>query len=427
MKRKSLILSFAFLSALLLALAAPLAALADEGSITFKAGADGTNIVVFEPGSVFTDTDLFDNFKGVMPGDRREERITIHNKFDDCDYVKVWMKAVPHTDVQGENPISPAVLALLTADERRGETPELDYMLDFLAQLSLEVKSGGETVYKASPDELDGLAESVYLGKITADETITLNAVLVVPAELGNGYANRIGEVDWVFTVESFDIPTPPPEDTTLTVRKIWEDDGKNRPTAVTVELLDGETPYAKVELNEENQWTYTWDKLDKKREWNVREVGVPDGYTAAYAREGSVVTVTNTRPATPPPTVPVDLTVRKVWDNKGGSKPESVKITLYDGNSAVESVWLGEWNGWTHKWRGLDGSGHWQVIETAIPRGYVPSYACSGGVVTITNTGTLIQTGQLKWPIPVLAALGLLLIVCGIIVYIKKRKHKDA
>lgn len=32
----------------------------------------------------------------------------------------------------------------------------------------------------------------------------------------------------------------------------------------------------------------------------------------------------------------------------------------------------------------------------------------------TTTSTSTLPQTGQLKWPIPVMAMLGLILLLCG-------------
>ena len=46
--------------------------------------------------------------------------------------------------------------------------------------------------------------------------------------------------------------------------------------------------------------------------------------------------------------------------------------------------------------------------------------------MVTITNTATLIQTGQLNWPIPVLGGLGALMLLCGILV-LKKRKSSNA
>ena len=72
-------------------------------------------------------------------------------------------------------------------------------------------------------------------------------------------------------------------------------------------------------------------------------------------------------------------------------------------------------------------GDGDWSVLETGIPKGYTPSYRTKGDVVTITNTATLIQTGQMNWPIPVLGSLGALMILCGIVMMRRKRKNGNA
>ena len=401
-------------------------AYAAESSVTFEDG----KIIAFEPGSVYTNTDLFDNFKGVMPGDVRTEEVTIRNNTKDCDYIKVYMRAVLHDETG--NPISDKVLAELQADKRREATSELEYMYDFLSQLSMKVWNGSSLIYEESPDKLDGLTENVYLGSVRKGETIKLNVELDVPIEMGNEYANRIGEVDWVFVVEGFDDPTPPsPDYTKLTVRKVWVDGGIDRPESVTVQLLRNGEVREEIELNQNNQWAYTWDRLDKDDTWSVREKNVPNGYEASYTTEGNVTTITNTektKPITPPePAEPVDLTVVKKWDDNGKDRPDSVKVTLYNGETAVESVRLGDWNNWSYTWRNLDGNGNWQIIETNIPKGYTPSYAYKNGVVTVTNTATLIQTGQLSWPIPVLGGLGLLLIAYGFIVMTKKRKNDRA
>lgn len=116
-----------------------------------------------------------------------------------------------------------------------------------------------------------------------------------------------------------------------------------------------------------------------------------------------------------------------KKWNDSGKNRPESVKVTLYDGDTAVEAVWLGDWNDWSYTWYGLEGSGNWQVIENNIPKGYTPSYSYKDGVVTVMNTATLIQTGQLSWPIPVLGGLGVLLIAYGLFAMRKKRKNERA
>ena len=68
-------------------------AFAAESSVTFESG----KVIAFEPGSVYTETDLFDNFKGVMPGDTLSEEVTIQNKSNDCCllYTSGWYKCLP--------------------------------------------------------------------------------------------------------------------------------------------------------------------------------------------------------------------------------------------------------------------------------------------------------------------------------------------
>jgi hypothetical protein len=263
---------------------------------------------------------------------------------------------------------------------------------------------------------------------------MTLDVELSVPIGLDNRYANRIGEVDWVFIAEGFDDPTPPPPDddyTRLTVRKVWDDDGKNRPESITVNLLRNGSYFDKIELSQNNQWVYTWSRLNDSYTWSVEEASVPTGYSVSYAIVGTTTTITNTKPddqsdPPSPPAAPIDISVAKVWEDNGNGKnrPDSIKITLYNGETPVETVWLGNWNSWTYKWKNLDGNGNWQVLETSIPKGYTPSYSVRNGVVTITNTATLIQTGQLNWPIPILGGLGVLMIGYGIITIIRRRKN---
>lgn len=448
MKRKHFITKiFSLLLAMMMVTGMSTTALAAESSVRFENG----KLIAFEPGSVYTDSDLFGNFKGILPGDSRSEEVAIQNKSDDCDYIKVYLRAVLHDEAG--NPVSEKVLEELRNDERRGETSELAYMHDFLSQLSMTVKNGAEVIYNASPDELGGLTENVYLGTLRKDESLKLDVELNVPITIGNEYANRIGEVDWVFVVEGFDDPTPPAEDDTmLTVRKVWVDDGRGRPDRVTVQLLRDGEGYDEVELSRSNHWAYTWDRLDDDYSWSVIEVDVPSDYEVSYTTRGNMTTITNTEKGTPTnpndrtdseesdkpdkpekPDKPaqalslVEMGVVKKWDDEGRNRPDSVKVTLYDGNTAIESVWLGEWNNWSYTWCDLAGNGNWQILETNIPKGYVPSYSYQNGVVTVTNTATLIQTGQLSWPIPVMGCLGIALIACGVIVILKKRKNERA
>lgn len=206
------LLSLVMVIAALAALTVP--ALAADAVVSRQ----GTNGLVIETtGSGYTDTDLFNNFKDVMPGDERTETITIKNSVNGFDYVKLYIRAVPH-DEQG-NP--------LTYDEKfenedgkdrqnvDGERDEtVATMANFLSELSMEiylVNADGtkQSIFSASPDKSAQLTDSVLLGTFAKGKSAKLEAVLTVPAGLGNEYAYRVGEVDWVFTVEGFNNEKP--------------------------------------------------------------------------------------------------------------------------------------------------------------------------------------------------------------------------
>lgn len=266
--------ALAFTLALTLGLSLP--AFADS-DITFKSAQEGFAIT---SDSTYTDTDLFDGLKGAMPGDLLTDTVEITNDATDSDLIRVYLRAEPH-----DATVNPPVY-------QGGET--VASMQDFLSQLTMRVYNGTELIYESSPDQPDALTENVYLGDIANGETLTLNLELEVPIELGNEYANRAGEVDWVFLAEGITYET-------LTVNKVWEDNGyPNRPDNVKVNLLrDGEV-YATADLNASDRWTYTWQQLDDRYEWTVEEQ-VPNGYDARYAADGDTVTITNHMDYVPP------------------------------------------------------------------------------------------------------------------------------
>lgn len=403
---------FSLLLTLMMLMSMSVTAFAASPSITFEGFSKGFD---FQPGSEYTETDLFGSFKNVMPGDTVTETITFTNSATDCDFVNLYMRAEAHDET--DNPLSPKV----------AEKESVATMTEFLSKLSMKVWNGTELIYDASPDQLDGLKSNKLLGTFRTGETATLKVELSVPIELDNKYANRVGEVDWIFHVEAY-------QESQLTVRKIWSDGNSNHPNdSVTVNLLrDGKVEKSEV-LNAKNGWTYTFDKLVEGHVWTVEEARVPSGYTVSYKTEGNTTIITNTKdtptpsPTPPTPSEPLDITVRKVWSNDNlKERPDSVTVTLYNGDVAYDSVRLGAWNNWSYSWKDLNAYGNWQVIETNIPRGYTPYYSVNNGVVTITNSRTLIQTGQLNWPIWVLGGAGLVLILGGAVV-LGKKKRKNA
>ena len=122
-----------------------------------------------------------------------------------------------------------------------------------------------------------------------------------------------------------------------------------------------------------------------------------------------------------------VDITVKKVWNDDGKNRPESITVQLRNGDTVVDTVTLKEQNGWSHTWTGQPMSDAWSVKEVNVPKGYTATYQKNGFIYTVTNTSTLIQTGQLKWPIPLLAGAGLLLFAGGWILYFKGKRKDHA
>lgn len=186
---------FSLLLALLvvMSMAVPAFAKEVEDPGTVNIGPERSKAIVITPDlNKLTDTDLFGNFKGVMPGDKLTEEIEIRNWALQYDYVKVYLQAVPHG---------------------KDNAPKIgeDHNADFLSQLEMIVTNNSKVIYHAGPDEeyqLDAagdLKDPVYLGKLTRSnsiKTMELDVELIVPIEMDNWYANAMAEVDWVFLFE---------------------------------------------------------------------------------------------------------------------------------------------------------------------------------------------------------------------------------
>lgn len=399
-------------------------AFASDSEITFKSAKIGFD---FQSGSEYTKSDLFRNFKDIMPGDQLQESMQLKNVATDCDYIKVYVRVDVHSEKSNPLSYDEAYENIDGKDQANidGERDEtVDSMLDFLSQLTMRIYNGDTLIYEASPDESGALKENKLLGTLHTGESLMLKAELDVPITLGNEYSNRVGEVDLVFLAECIDFKK-------LTVHKSWDDNNHlGRPDSVTVHLLRDGKNYKTTELNQDNQWTYTWDNLDDKHKWTVEE-DVPLGYEATYQTMDNNIFITNHKyyeESINNPD-PVEMSIQKVWsdeNNKNGNRPPSVSVTLYNGDTAVENITLSANNNWAYRWKNLDGKGNWSIMETGIPTGYTPCYSYKNGVVTITNTATLIQTGRLFWPILLLGDLGILFLVSGIIM-IRKKKNKNA
>ena len=157
---------------------------ASEGNVTYSGDAGE---FVFGPGSEYSLTDLFTEFKGVMPGDVLTQKIVVKNDASKKVKVNIYMRSL---GAHGDS-------------------------VDFLSQLGLRVAKSVNNdmayMFDASADSTEGLSDWVLLGTLYSGGIVNLDVELLVPVELDNQYMNQVGYLDWQFMVEELPVkPTDP-------------------------------------------------------------------------------------------------------------------------------------------------------------------------------------------------------------------------
>ena len=164
--------------------------MAKESSVTY-AGDSGE--FIFTPGSSQSPTDLFPEFKDVMPGDTLVQKIKVKNAASKAVKVKIYLRALG-----------------AQADSQ-----------DFLSQLGLKVRTASNNtmayMFDAAASETAQLSDWVCLGTLYSGGEVNLEVLLEVPVTLDNAYSGQTGYLDWEFKVEEFpvedDDPVPPTGD----------------------------------------------------------------------------------------------------------------------------------------------------------------------------------------------------------------------
>lgn len=174
----------------------PLLPVGAAGRVTYDGRA---RECVFAPGSEYSLTDLFTDFKDVMPGDSLSQTVTVYNDASDEVKVKIYMRAL---------------------GAHKGSE-------DFLSQLHLRVGKSARNemgyMFDAAADETAGLTDWVCLGMLYSGGRVDLDVSLDVPVTLNNAYSEQIGYLDWEFRIEEFPVePGDPQAPDTGDAGRVW-------------------------------------------------------------------------------------------------------------------------------------------------------------------------------------------------------------
>ena len=158
----------------------PVAAL--DGQVIY---AEGAEKFFFLPGTDYSPTDLFPDFKDVMPGDSIQQKILVKNDVSNDCKIKIYMRALgAHED-----------------------------SVEFLSQLNLTVAKGTDTVmFDAPADQRAQLTDWVYLGTLYSGGECELIVTLDVPVTLDNQFKSLVGYLDWEFAVKELPVGPGDPE-----------------------------------------------------------------------------------------------------------------------------------------------------------------------------------------------------------------------
>lgn len=223
---------------------------------------------------------------------------------------------------------------------------------------------------------------------------------------------------------------------TDIGVLKAWEDDDEaTRPNSIEVQLLRNGMVFHTAVLNKDNNWHYTWEDVPDYGDYEVTEKTVPDGYTVSITREGDAFVVKNTgnkvesEPTTEAPTEAVteepaeeetkpggDITPQRP---SGGTPvinepviPDAPEVTTEDPYGTASGR-----GGRTNASTSRNGSGDDDTPNVpGLPGGGSGTGSSAGG----SGGNGLPQTGQLKWPVPIMASAGCILFLLGFI------RHKE-
>lgn len=194
---------------------------------------------------------------------------------------------------------------------------------------------------------------------------------------------------------------------TGVTAKKIWKlNNGGKATESVTISLLKDGVKYDSKELNEANNWQYTWDNLPMAN-WTVEEVNPPKGFTVSIAQIGNEFIIINDDIGDS--VDPIDPEPDKSDKPDKPVDPDKPDKPVDPDNPVVPDTVPDNPNN--------DSNQPYDPNYNTIDENGIPTGAEH-------PSDDLPLTGQLWWPVWILALLGFTMIAVGL--FVKRRQHEQ-
>ncbi len=226
-------------------------------------------------------------------------------------------------------------------------------------------------------------------GKVTFGNLKT-GLYLVVPVDIASSpFLVSIPEkIDgkWYYNIDATPkVEDEKKDDISIEVEKRWGEE-KHPSMAVVVLLKDGKE-HETVVLSINNDWHNEWKNLDSDYVWTVIEKEVPYGYNVSYDILGKKTVITNSKEEEEETTTSIDETTNP------SDITNSDETTMPEDTTTNPDVPTG---------------------TTSNSENTTKPVKPSGNKGETTTKEELADTGQLNWPIPVFAVLGLVMFTVG-------------
>ncbi len=194
---------------------------------------------------------------------------------------------------------------------------------------------------------------------------------------------------------------------------KVWENDDNypTKPNEIVVDIYRNYKFYETVTLSEVNNWSYSWEE-ETVAEWTMMERKIPEGCAVVYKDNGRQYIVVNTYVPDfrfdwelnfPPPVVEETTTTTTTTET---TSTTTATVTTKD--IVAEDTETATTTNTTTT----------ETTTTITTTKTKPK--------TTTTTSKLPQTGQLWWPVPVMAVGGLVLIATGAKIINGSKRDED-